>query len=226
MRTHTFAHGEYYHLYNRGVDKRVIFNDTFDKKRFQYLMFLCNTSENIEVRNFFSINKINGDYKVYSHIKSDTLVDIGAYVLMPNHFHILVKEKTDGGVSKFMQKLQTGYTMFFNDRNDRSGALFQGRFKSQHVNSDSYLKYLYGYIHLNPLKLKDASWKSNENCLNNYTKILEKNNFSSYLDYVVTLDRPEKVILNPKSFPAYFETKLSHKIFIQEWIKIKADGLY
>ena len=80
---------------------------------------------------------------------------------MPNHFHILVKEKIENGISKFMGKLTTGYSMYFNKRYDRTGSLFQGVFKSVHADSDEYLKYLFAYIHLNPIKLINPEWKEN-----------------------------------------------------------------
>jgi putative transposase len=189
-------------------------------------LYLCNTSRNIKVRDFFQLKKTVPSIAVYEHSNEDQLVAIGSYVLMPNHFHILVKEIVPGGVSKFMQKLQTAYTMYFNERNERSGALFQGRFKSQHVDNDTYLKYLYGYIHLNPLKLKDGNWKQNTELLCDYMHILARNSFSSYLDFAGTQPRPEKIILTPDMFPKYFTTELSHKKFIEDWIRIKVKHLY
>lgn len=90
----------------------------------------------------------------------EKLVNIGAYCLMPNHFHILVHEKSEGGISKFMLKLSTAYSMYFNKLNDRSGALFQGPFKAKHADNDEYLKYLFAYIHLNPLKIIDPNWRN------------------------------------------------------------------
>jgi len=70
---------------------------------------------------------------------------------MPNHYHILASAKADGGLTKFMQKLATGYSMYFNKKYDRTGTLFEGRFKAKHADSDEYLKYLFSYIHLNPV---------------------------------------------------------------------------
>jgi putative transposase len=222
MRNHTFATAEYYHVYNRGVEKRLIFQDALDKNRFQYLLFICNTSEHIEVRNFFNNKKMSSKTDIYSYQKKDRLVDIGAYVLMPNHFHILIKEVTSGGISKFMQKVQTGYTMYFNQRNNRTGGLFQGTLKSQHVDSDVYLKYLFCYIHLNPLKLKDPLWATNKQLIENQYTILQTNSFSSYLDYTTNTQRSEKVILSPESYPKYFLSYFEHKNYIKDWFKIKA----
>ncbi len=140
------AIGEYYHIYNRGVDKRDVFMDEDDYKRFTFLLFICNSDKSIEVRNYI---KNGGE----TSVRSNTIVDIGAYCLMPNHFHLLIREKTENGISKFIQKVSTAYTMYFNQKMDRSGALFQGVFKSKHIDSDEYLKYMFSYIHLNPIKI-------------------------------------------------------------------------
>jgi len=94
--------------------------------------------------------------------RGEQLVNIVTYCLMSNHFHLLIYEKTEGGISKFMQKVTTAYTMYFNKSKQRTGALFQGKFKAKHASiNDNYLKYLVAYIHLNPIKLIDAQWKEN-----------------------------------------------------------------
>ncbi|MBI4156051.1 MAG: transposase, partial [Candidatus Zambryskibacteria bacterium] len=152
LRKQSFAHGEFYHLYNRGTEKRIIFLEEKDYEHFLFLMYICNTSKNIELRNIGE----NFD-------RGEPIVDIGAYCLMPNHFHILVYEREEGGISKYMLKLLTSYSMYFNKKYDRTGKLYEGVFKSIHAGSDQYLKYLYSYIHLNPAKLKDKNWKEVKN---------------------------------------------------------------
>ena len=100
---------------------------------------------------------------------------------MPNHYHLLVSQNTDHGVSKFMQKLGTGYTMFFNSKYKHSGVLFQGKFKAVHINGNSHMQYIPHYIHLNPIKLL------NERGPTSFIKqkeFLEKYRWSSYLDYI------------------------------------------
>src|SRR5665213_2524311 len=124
-----FALGEYYHIYNRGVEKRKVFFDDIDRNRFVRLLFLANSNKSFVYRLVQGrpLNEIDVGEKS---------VAIGAYTLMPNHFHILVKETKEGGISNFMEKLQTGYSMYFNKKNERVGPLFQGRFKAQHVVHD------------------------------------------------------------------------------------------
>jgi len=108
-------------------------------------------------------------------------VDILTFVLMPNHYHLLLRQRVDGGISKFMQKLGTGYTMYFNEKHERSGALFQGRYKSVHIEDDRQLLYIPHYIHLNPLALIDrGSTSINKNA----DEFLNSYRWSSYLDYV------------------------------------------
>lgn len=135
--------GEYYHVYNRGVDKRVIFSDRKDYERFLKSLTSFNTLEPIGsiYEHSFEIKK--------NKVRDKLLVKIICYCLNPNHFHLLLTPVIDGGVEKFMQRLGTGYTMYFNERYKRSGALFQGRYKSKHVADNDYLLYLSAYINLN-----------------------------------------------------------------------------
>lgn len=150
--------------------------------------------------------------------RGEPLISIGAYCLMPNHFHLLVHELKDGGISRFMQKLTTGYTMYFNKRYERTGALFQGKFRAAHANNDSYLKYLVSYIHLNPVKLIEPKWKENgigdrvsaEEYLKGYV-------YSSYLDYA-GVDRVEHCILDKNALPEYFLTHDDFNKNLMEWL--------
>jgi len=125
----------------------------------------------------------------------------------------------EGGISKFMQKLSTAYSMYFNSKYKRTGSLFEGKFKSEHAETDRYLKYLFSYIHLNPVKLVQADWKKagikNKkqaiNFLSNYK-------YSSFLDYSVLKSRPEFAILDKESFPRYFPNREKFLKEIFEWL--------
>lgn len=148
----------------------------------------------------------------------EPLVDIAAYCLMPNHFHLLIQEIEEGGISKFMQKLTTGYTMYFNKKNDRNGSLFQGKFKATHVADDRYLRYLISYIHLNPIKLIEPKWK--ETGITDKTRAeryLETYSQSSYLDYLGK-KRLEEMILSREALPEYFSSGTDFKTFVTEWL--------
>ncbi len=204
--------GEYYHIYNRGNNKQEIFLDKEDYTHFMRLLFVLNTTRSV------TLQFITTD--VFNFNRENTLVSIGAYCLMPNHFHILIKENQERGISKFMQKLSTGYVMYFNKKYKRTGSLFEGKFKSQHASSNRYLKYVYSYIHLNPIKLIDKVWK--EKGIQNRVetiKYLNSYQYSSYLDY----SNDKRVflkILSKTDFPNYFVSPNIFKKEIYEWLKL------
>jgi putative transposase len=211
-RQFSFASDEFYHIYNRGTEKRNVFTSSAERDRFIALLYLANQSGQVDL-------KLQG--RTLEEIEGrDTapLIDIVAYCLMPNHFHLLIREREEGGISKFMQKLQTGYTMYFNKRHERSGGLFQGKFKATHVADDVYLNYLISYIHLNPVKLIDPAWK--ENGIRNRKEAedyLETYRYSSYLDYLGK-KRSENIVLAPEALPEYFANGADFKSFVTEWL--------
>jgi putative transposase len=212
---------EFYHLYNRGVEKRDIFWDERDYRRFLALLYLCNGTE---IVNMQMLRAGNISYrKVFSLERGEPLVAIGAYCLMPNHFHLLIKEIRPGGASLFMKKLLTAYAMYANKRHDRSGVLFQGRFRSEHVGTDNYFKYLYSYIHLNPLKILDPKWKEKGPSFSSRSaeEYLQRYPFSSYAQYLGKV-LPEDAILDRAAFPDYFSEQGSFKKFHEYWISYSA----
>lgn len=211
-RNFSFSIDEYYHLYNRGVDKRDIFLDDEDRKRFVKLLFIANGSTPFVFRDL----PIGLPYVAFE--RGDMLVAIGAYCLMTNHFHILVKETMERGTTKFLNKVLTSYSSYFNKKYGRSGRLFQGTFCARHVDSDEYLKYLFAYIHLNPVKIIDPKWK--ESGIRDYKKAKEylaRYQYSSYLEYL-GVKRQEVAILNKGSFPEYFSDKRDFRSFIGDWL--------
>src|SRR3989344_9520644 len=121
-----FGTDEWYHCYCRGVDKRKVFLDQKDYKRFLLSLHVCNGPLSVHISNLWR-NK-NFEDIMRSSFQDTPLVEIGAYCLMPNHFHLLLKELEEGGISLFMQKVLTGYTMYFNKKYDRKGALFANSF--------------------------------------------------------------------------------------------------
>src|SRR3989344_2675245 len=203
IRKIAFVPGEYYHIYNRGNSKQKIFLSRKDYERFVALLYVANTKDGF---NFFDLQKGGG---VFLKEFDNKLVSIGAYCLMPNHFHILVTPLSEEGLSKFMQKLSTAYSMYFNETYQRTGGLFEGKFKSQHASADRQLKYLFSYIHLNPVKLIQKDWK--DSGIKNKKGTLEylhNYKYSSYLDYL-GIKRIQNKILNIEHFPEYFPNKNS-----------------
>jgi putative transposase len=211
MRLVEFVEEEFYHIYNRGTDKRTLFRDDTDRHRFLKLLFISNSVESINVRNILRKNS-----EPYTFDRGAPLVNIGAYCLMPNHFHILLTPCLEEGISKFMHKLCTGYSMYFNKRYNRTGTLLEGRFKSKWADSDEYLKYLYAYIHLNPRVLmsrEDAGVLDDEELLT----FLKSYHYSSLPDYL-QVARLENIILNPEPFPEYFKTTADHVAELKVWL--------
>lgn len=213
-----FAPGEYYHIYNRGVNKRNIFQEKSHYERFMKLLYAANGDKPYIFREI--------EHRPISSVKrGKPLVAIGAYVLMPNHFHILVKEINDGGLSTFMAKLCTGYSLYFNKKERRVGPLFQSVFKARHARRDEYLKYLFAYIHLNPVKLVEPTWKeAGVTDLERAKKHLESYTYSSYMEFTGK-KRVEEAILTRDEFPGYFRSTVEFQDLLDEWIRIREEEL-
>lgn len=168
LRKEKFVEGEYYHIYNRGVDKRKIFSNKTDLQRFFQSMQEFNTKEPIGslYLNTFNKEKLRGS--------ASQLVSFVAFCLNPNHYHFLLTPIVEKGIEKFMQRLGTGYTLYFNEKEKRSGSLFQGKFKSKHINSNQYLLHTSSYVNLNNYdkngkiknKLSMSSWEEYVGILN------------------------------------------------------------
>ena len=184
-RKDNLVQGEIYHIYNRGVDKRDIFMDDEDCLRFIHDLFEFNDSNKTKNLRVYLHSKQNKEVGL-PNIKRprEILVEILAFCLMDNHYHLILKQKAENGITEFMRKLGTGYTNYFNNKNERTGSLFQGKFKSICVKKDSHLMYLPIYIHLNPLDLKFPEWRKRK--IKDYKKAIEfldSYRWSSYMDY-------------------------------------------
>lgn len=149
MANNTFANNEYYHIYNRGVDKRNVFQDANDY--FRFLKSLKEFNQTEPVVSLYIKDRINKERAnvVVRPLRKDKLVEIVAYCLIPNHYHLILKQLKEGGISEFMKRVNGGYTGFFNYKNKRTGSLFQGKFKSIHIDSNEYLLYLSTYVNYN-----------------------------------------------------------------------------
>ena len=163
MRKQPFVVGEYYHVYNRGTDKRNIFVDEKDLFRFWESLFDFNQTKPIGSMYEFSFKKKSGEVSR----KTKPLVQFVAYCLNPNHFHFLMTPLQEKGIERFMQRLGNGYTKYFNNKHKRSGVLFQGKFKSKHVDSNEYLLHLSAYINGND-KLGHPMSKLSKSSLNEF----------------------------------------------------------
>ena len=152
MRKTEFANDEYYHIYNRGVDKREVFLCEKDYLRFLICLREFNSKElTVSLRDKQKLQKRSfGLARSFaSGVSRERLVDIVCYCLNPNHYHFILKQVRDRGIEKFMQRLGTSYTKYFNIKYNRTGILFQGPFKSIHIDSNEYLLYLSAYVNAN-----------------------------------------------------------------------------
>ena len=218
---------ELYHALNRGVDKRTIFLDNQDRLRFAHGLETFNDTRPVENLVYFfsrytqSVESIDlrGRYG-----KSETdakpkkrLVDIHGWCLMGNHYHLLLSEVVDGGLSKFLMKLNVGYAKYFNERYKRVGTLFQGRTKKVHIASDAHFLHILHYIHLNPLDfLKGAKDWRNLRVLRATAvlKHLDAYRWSSFQDYCGKKNFP--TILTSDHFGDFFG---NYKKTIEEYVK-------
>lgn len=174
-----FAKNQIYHVYNRGVEKRNIFGDENDRWRFLQGLSLFNdekTTANLLWQLEKSRKEVNfrvlREYFQEKRKSQSPLVRIMADCLMPNHYHLLLEELVDNGITKFMHKLGTGYVKYFNKKYDRVGGLFQGRFRAVQVDKETHLQYLLVYINvLNPGQLIEPKLK--EEGIKDVTAVME-----------------------------------------------------
>jgi Transposase and inactivated derivatives len=197
MRKTIFSNNEYYHVYNRGTDKRRIFLCEADYRRFIDGMRFFNT--------LTPVGHLNRNVEA-SPRQEDVLVKIVAYCLMSNHFHLLLQQVNKNGLSKYLHRLLTGYTMYFNKRYDRVGVLFQGVFKSKHIKDDSYLLHLTRYIHLNPLE-KLSSHNPDRNKINLFIKNYKWSSYSAYVQNknIESVISGEEIILGQFKNRKYYQ---------------------
>lgn len=193
MRKIEFEIDEVYHIFNRGVDKRKIFSNKKDLDRFFESMTAFNSVKPIGSLFEQTFQK--------EEIKKP-LVDIIAYNILPNHFHFILREIKEGGISDYIKRLTGGYTWYFNHKNKRNGSLFQGPFKAKHIDSNEYLLHCSVYVNLNdkiPLgglaaksgDLTKSSWKeylgeNNENVCKRDIVLEQFKNIAEYKEFALS----------------------------------------
>ncbi len=175
-----------YHVLNRGVEKRNLFVDSSDYVRFVHNMYEFNDSSPA-----VQSNRRNHNVGFTKPNIRKKIVDIHGWCLMKNHYHLLLSERVEGGLSLFLRKLNVGYANYFNERYERSGTLFQGRTKKILIEHDAQFNYILHYIHLNPLDyLKGGEgWRvrdkgKNIRSVQEALGHLKEYRWSSYPDYI------------------------------------------
>lgn len=202
----SFAEDSCYHVFNRGVEKRDIFLEDKDYRFFQTYLF-------IYLRPITEVLKKHPDLPLRLHGKNlSEEVELLGYCLMPNHFHLLLRQKTKNGITKLMKQITNAYTLYFNQKNSRVGGLMQGRYKAVTVTEDDLLLHIIRYIHLNPVA-------------SNLISDLETYQWSSYPDYLgKEVDLPtskDQVLANFKSQEDFKQFHSDQEKYSQELEKIK-----
>lgn len=153
--------GEFYHVYNRGVEKRKVFMTNQDRFRFVFSLTVFNSTTETDPNAFRAMDLMEvGLPSVGRGQAGEKLVDILAFAMIENHYHLLLRQKSENGITEFMRKLGTGYTNYFNLKYQRVGSLFQGKYKFVRVQTERQLSYLPYYIHLNPLDTINKNWRT------------------------------------------------------------------
>jgi putative transposase len=220
-----FINGEVYHIIIRGVEKRMIFMNDQDYWRGIFSLYEFNNEAPVVIRDKRKTrSKKTGRSPASASFPEKEnrkmLVEVLAFVFMPNHIHLLLRQEKEGGISRFLQKLNTGHAKYFNEKYKRVGPLFQGRFKAVHVENNEYLKTIFVYIHTNPLAIIEPGWK--EKGIGDAKKskeFLEDYRWSSYLDYLGWDNFPsvtQRVFLEQ-----IFDSKEEIRSFVDGWIGYK-----
>lgn len=191
-----FVNQNYYHIYNRGIEKRNIFSNDKDYQRFlQTLHYYQFTGPKPP---FSRKNLLI--YRKTDFSRNPKLVEIICYCLMPNHFHLLLRQIQEGGIQKFIQQALNSYTKYFNTKHDRIGPLLQGAFKAISIETDEQLMHVSRYIHLNPF-------------VSNLIQDLKSYPYSSYSDY---LDLTSYSLCHKEPVLALFKNPNKYKEFVTD----------
>lgn len=208
----SYVENSYYHIYNRGIEKRIIFQDDSDCAMFNFYLKLY-LQPKFELIQEISLNPKRKIRFLHSNLSEE--ISLIAYSLMPNHFHLLVKQSTSDGITKLMRRLMTSYVMYFNSKYDRVGPLFQNKYKACIIDTDEYLLHLSRYIHLNPVNIsssinfnyyssydyylgyKKSSWINCEDILLYFNKYTTSSPNNEYKKFVEDLNQRSEDILGP-----------------------------
>lgn len=216
---------EFFHTYNRGVEKRKVFLDDQDLFRavhnfyeFNDTNLIFNTNYQIKRGQFYGYRiPINRSKK-----PREVLIDLFVWCLMPNHYHLFLREKRQNGLSKFQQKFGIGFTNYFNLKYERDGVLFRGKYKKVHVTDDAQAAHLICYIHANSLDLWKSNWKEKGLSSLEIQKALKflvdkKNRWSSHQDYCGVENFPS--LINKEFLNGFFGGAAGYREFFSDWLK-------
>ncbi len=212
---------EFYHIVKRGFEEKEIFLDEEDHLRFVNSLLIFN-DKNYSPWNFrFFWRQKSPENLVFEYSTKTPLVEIHAFALMPNHFHLLLRQLIDNGISLFIQKLG-GYSQYFNKKYQREGALFPNRYKIVHIKTEEQLKNTFVYVHTNSVALIEPKWKDWE--VRDFSKVVDflenKYRWSSYKDYLGKENFPR--VINCQFFRKLFGGEKEIQKEVRGWVKFKS----
>lgn len=203
-----------YHVINRGVDKRPIFNNYYDYLRFTRILAYYQRNESLRSFSILTTEEVD---KILSIPSKERLVEIICYCLLPNHFHLLLKQTVDNGISRFLRLISDSYTRYFNSKNKRRGILFEGPFRSVLIEDDNQLLHVSRYIHLNPVvsyltkNLNNYRWSSYTSYIKPRIKSIIKYQSDLILEHFSTKEDYQQFVLDHRNYAQQLE-KIKHLI--------------
>ena len=227
LRKEKFAPGEYYHIYNRTLFNIPIFKDGKNCDRLMQAFLFANSTKSTQAFQFLRNNQNSTIKDALEIIKDgDKLVDLICYAIMPDHYHILLREKTEGGITSFIHKCNISVAKYINIKTERRGPLFESLFKSKHIAKNDYLLHLSLYIHLNPLDfLIGKQWR--EHKIQNWNQIRNKlvNYPYSSLKNFLDVNYENKIISGTKIITEQFKNAKEYESFLREWSEEMLDTI-
>lgn len=227
LRKEKFAPGEYYHIYNRTLFATPVFKNNRNCNRLMQAFLLANSTQSSRAFQFLRDNKNAAIEDILKITKNgDKLVDVICYTIMPDHYHMLLREKTEGGITSFIHKCNISIAKYINIKSERRGPLFESLFKSKHIATNNYLLHLSRYIHLNPLDFLGAKqWR--EHKVKNWNQI--KNHLFNYpyssLKKFLDTNYKDKILSGTEIITRQFKNMKEYEEFLRDWSEETIDAI-
>lgn len=219
LRKEKFAPGEYYHIYSRTILNTPGFKNNKNADRLAQAFLLANSTKSSEAFRYLR-NTENAQLERAIEIarEGEKFVNVLCYCIMPDHYHLLLEELKDNGITNFVRKCNTSIAKYVNIKTNRLGPLFESRFKAKHINTNEYLLHLSVYIHLNPLDIiSGKEWR--EHKLKNWD--ITKKELLLYpwssLKYFLNRDYKNPIISGEEIILKQFNNKKEYELFLREW---------
>lgn len=227
MRKTPFISGEYYHIYSRTILNSPEFKDNRNSERLAHAFLIANSTKSSEAFLFLRNNKdAPVEYAIEIAKKGEKLVDVLCYCIMPDHYHLLIRELKDNNISNFIRKCNISISKYVNTKNDRRGPLFESRFNSKHIDTNEYLLHLSLYIHLNPLDfISGREWR--ENKLKDWTNAKKKlldypwSSLRAYLD----ANYKDQIVSDTEIIVNQFDGGKDYEEFLKDWSEESFGGI-